>query len=150
VALSGGLAEALLARLIWSTAWDGVTCLVIDLPPGTGVITQFALGLGDSSTVLVVTPEQVAHLDTGRLVDLAASRDHTIVGGVENMAFYPCPHCGEHGSIYPPADPATTIWGRVPKLASVPALATIDQDERIEAIRDAVAPATEAVLARFK
>ncbi len=149
LALAGGLAEALLARLLWSTAWDGVTCLVVDMPPGTGVITQFALSLQGVMTVLVVTPEHVAHLDTGRLVDLVAARDREVIGGVENMAYYPCPHCGGAGPIYPPADPAVTIWTRVPKLASVPALAALGAEERLGAIRDAVAPVTAAVVARL-
>ncbi len=149
LALAGGLAEALLARLLWSTAWNGVTCLVVDMPPGTGVITQFALGLEGVQTVLVVTPEQVAHLDTGRLVDLIAARGREVVGGVENMAYYPCPHCGSPGPIYPAADPAATIWTRVPRLASVPALAALGADERLDAIRDALAPVTAAVVERL-
>lgn len=149
LALAGGLAEALLARLLWSTAWDGVTCLVVDMPPGTGVITQFALGLRDVMTVLVVTPEHVAHLDTGRLVDLVASHGREVIGGVENMAYYPCPHCGSPGPIYPPADPAVTIWTRVTKLASVPALAALGPSERLDAIRDSIAPVTASVVARL-
>ncbi len=161
LALGGGLAEALLTRLIWSTNWDEVSCLVLDLPPGTGVLTQYATALPGALTLLVVTPEQVAHLDTGRLVDLItrgsgggrATVDGAtvggIVGGVENMAYYPCPHCGTHGPIYPPADAAATIWTRVTKLAAIPVLATADPVERLDALAAAVAPATEAVAARL-
>ena len=143
--LAGGLAEALLTRLIWATEWDAPGCLVLDLPPGTGPTTQFALGLDGAALLVVATPERVAHQDTGRLLDLAASAGRAVLGGIENMAYYTCAHCGEPGPVYPPADLDATIWPRVPRLATVPVLAMLDGEARLAAVVEALGPAVTAV-----
>jgi hypothetical protein len=64
VVLNAGLAGALLTQLVWSTRWGTLDYLVIDLSPGTsdGVQETFRL-LPAAAAVLVVTPQDVAHLD---------------------------------------------------------------------------------------
>jgi ATP-binding protein involved in chromosome partitioning len=75
----------------------------------------------DVSAVLVVTPAEVSHLDTGRAVAVLRQAGVPLLGGVENMAYVLCPHCGEHTILHTPAPEDRTIWAQgVPKLTGVP------------------------------
>jgi ATP-binding protein involved in chromosome partitioning len=122
LAIDSAFGNMLLARLVGETAWRDVTALVVDLPPGTGDVQQALLGMaGLVAAVLVVTPAEISHLDTGRaLTVLRASRAH-ILGGVENMAYLECPSCGEPTELHVPAPADRTIWAQgVSKLARLP------------------------------
>ena len=96
--------------------------LIADLPPGTGEVQQGLVTLsGDVSAVLVVTPAEVSHLDTSRAIAVLRQADVPLLGGVENMAYVLCPHCGERTGLHTPAPEDRTIWALgVPKLAGVP------------------------------
>ena len=120
--MAGQFAELMLGRLLKQTAWGELDVLVADLPPGTGEIQQGLVQLADRvSAVLVVTPAEVSHLDTGRAVAVLRQAKVPILGGVENMAYFACPHCGEHTALHTPAPPDRTVWALgVSKLAAVP------------------------------
>jgi ATP-binding protein involved in chromosome partitioning len=121
--VQAGLAQAITARLITQTAWAQETdCLVVDLPPGTADIQQlvFQMHARQVIVVLVVTPQVVAHQDVRRLIADLDRHPATAVGGIENMAGYTCPCCGQTSPLFPPAPAADSIWGRVTKLASIP------------------------------
>ena len=156
VATDAGLAQVLTRRLLTATAWDGVTVIVVDLPPGTGDVQQHVLlGARPAAVVLVVTPDEIAHLDTRRLLALLRQRDVTVLGAVENMAGLDCPHCGETIALHPPVAPERSIWSLdVARLASVPfrpatrpepPLLTLE-DAEVVAAYDAVATACAALL----
>ncbi len=124
------LAQLLVHRLILETTWDGVECLVIDLPPGTADIQQavFALGKRTTFALLVVTPQLVAHRDAHRLLHELERGPVVILGGVENMAGQVCASCGEVTPLFPPAPAEETIWTRIPRLVSVPFSSAAAQD----------------------
>jgi len=124
------LAELLLHRLISGTSWDGVDCLIVDLPPGTADIQQqvFATGPRTTFALLVVTPQLVAHRDAHRLLHELERGPAVILGGIENMAGQICPSCGAVTPLFTPAPAAEAIWTRVPRLASVPFSAQAAQD----------------------
>jgi ATP-binding protein involved in chromosome partitioning len=137
-----GLAQAIVARLLNQTAWaPGTDCLVVDLPPGTADIQQLVFGQRARTVlvVLVVTPQAVAHQDVRRLIADLERHPAQPVGGIENMAGFTCPCCGETTPLYPAAEAADSIWGQVPKLASVPfspqAAADADQGRPVMATR---------------
>lgn len=127
------IAQLLVHRLIASTHWDGVDCLVVDLPPGTADIQQqvFARASRPALALLVVTPQLVAHRDAHRLLHELDRGTAVVVGGVENMAGQVCPSCGDVTQLFPPAPPDESVWARIPKLASVPfsGLAAQDADQ---------------------
>ena len=124
------LAELLVHRLITSTSWDGVDCLIVDLPPGTADIQQVVFTLGERAkfALLVVTPQLVAHRDAHRLLHELKRSTAVILGGIENMAGQICPSCGKLTPLFTPAPAEEAIWTRVPKLASVPFSAQAAQD----------------------
>jgi ATP-binding protein involved in chromosome partitioning len=112
----------LLNRLFRDTDWGDIDALVVDLPPGTGEVHQAVLGLvGQITALLVVTPAEVAHLDSGRALTVLETAHVPILGGVENMAYLECRGCHERTPLHVPAPEERTIWARgVRKLASLP------------------------------
>jgi len=118
-----GLAQAMTVRLITQTVWAaGTDCLVVDLPPGTADIQQLVFGklARKVLVVLVVTPQAVAHQDVRRLIADLERHPARAVGGIENMAGFTCPCCGETAPLFPAAEGTDSIWAQVPKLASIP------------------------------
>ena len=124
------LAQLLVRRLISSTSWDGIDCLIVDLPPGTADIQQLVFSLGKRTifALLVVTPQLVAHRDAHRLLSELERGSAVVLGGVENMADQICPSCGEVTPLFTAAPADKAIWTRTPKLASVPFSASAAQD----------------------
>ncbi|MEL6878461.1 MAG: Mrp/NBP35 family ATP-binding protein [Pseudomonadota bacterium] len=76
--------------------WGDTELLLIDLPPGTGdvQITMLQKHKPDGA-VLVSTPQDLALIDAARAGQLFETGKVPIIGLVENMAGYACPHCGE-------------------------------------------------------
>ena len=120
--MTGQFAELMLGRLVKQTIWGELDVLIADLPPGTGEVQQGLVALSDDvSAVLVVTPAEVSHLDTSRAIAVLRQADVPLLGGVENMAYVLCPHCGERTALHTPAPEDRTIWALgVPKLAGIP------------------------------
>jgi ATP-binding protein involved in chromosome partitioning len=116
------IAQLIVRRLLADTLWDDPGCLVIDLPPGTADIQQFVFALGRERLFImgVVTPQVVAHQDMRRLIASISRLRVNVVGGVENMSGFLCPHCGEMAGLFPPAPERDDIWDLMEKLASVP------------------------------
>ncbi|MHA7821000.1 MAG: Mrp/NBP35 family ATP-binding protein [Erythrobacter sp.] len=95
LAWRGPMAGKALGQLV-DAAWDDTELLLIDLPPGTGDV-QISM-MQDSKpdgAVLVSTPQDLALLDAARAGQLFEDGEVPIIGLVENMAGYECPHCGE-------------------------------------------------------
>lgn len=143
--MAGPFAELMLGRLLEQTRWGELDVLVVDLPPGTGEIQQGLVTRADDvAAVLVVTPAEVSHLDTGRAVAVLRQAGVPLVGGVENMAYLACPGCGERTALHPPAPEDRTIWALgVPRLARVP----YRPDSAVSG--DDVAPVADAVEKRL-
>jgi ATP-binding protein involved in chromosome partitioning len=122
LALGSDLADLMLGRLLRETDWGDVEVLVVDLPPGISLTQQGVLsGAGRVGTILVVTPAEVSHLDTGRAVDMLRQVRTPVLGGVENMAWFECPCCGERTELHAPAPEDRTIWASgVPRLGRLP------------------------------
>jgi ATP-binding protein involved in chromosome partitioning len=122
LALGTDLNDLLLGRLLNETNWGDVEVLVVDLPPGVSFTQQGVLsGAGRVTTILVVTPAEVAHLDTGRTLEVLRSVRTPVLGGIENMAYFACPGCGERTELHTPAPEERTIWAAgVGRLARLP------------------------------
>lgn len=120
--LPAPLLQSALRQLLRDIAWGELDFLIIDTPPGTADLQQELLGLVElTGAIVVVGPQDVAHLDGRKVVDMLRAADVRIIGGVENMARLTCPHCGETVEVFPPAAPTRTIWADgVPQLASIP------------------------------
>ncbi len=76
--------------------WGDVDLLLLDLPPGTGDVQISMLQKHKpDGAILVSTPQDLALIDAARAGQLFENGDVPIIGLVENMAGYACPHCGE-------------------------------------------------------
>jgi ATP-binding protein involved in chromosome partitioning len=95
LAWRGPMAATALGQLIEGD-WGDTEILVADLPPGTGDI-QLSLiqKWKPAGAVIVSTPQDLALIDATRAIDLFRKMDVPILGLVENMSGYACPHCGE-------------------------------------------------------
>ena len=141
LALGSDLGDLMLGRLIKETNWGDVEVLVVDLPPGISFTQQGVLsGAGRVGAILVVTPAEVSHLDTGRALSTLREVRTPVLGGVENMAYFECPGCGEKTELHAPAPDERTIWASgVERLARLPfrpdaAIAVADLSPVLEAV----------------
>jgi len=122
LAFGTDLSDLMLGRLLKETRWGDVEVLVVDLPPGISFTQQGVLsGAGRVTTILVVTPAEVSHLDTSRALATLREVRTPVLGGVENMAYFQCPCCGEKTDLHAPAAHERTIWAAgVEQLARLP------------------------------
>ena len=76
--------------------WDECELMIVDLPPGTGDIQMSLIQKWKPAGALIVsTPQDLALIDATRAIDLFRKMDVPLLGLVENMSGYACPHCGE-------------------------------------------------------
>ena len=95
IAWRGPMVSNALSQLI-DARWDGVDVLVVDMPPGTGDIQLSMVQKHKPAGVVIVsTPQDLALIDATRAVNLFEQVGVPMIGLVENMAGYVCPHCGE-------------------------------------------------------
>jgi ATP-binding protein involved in chromosome partitioning len=95
LAWRGPMAASALGQLM-DADWGDADTIVVDLPPGTGDI-QLSLvqKWKPAGAVIVSTPQDLALIDATRAIDLFRKMDVPLLGLIENMAGYECPHCGE-------------------------------------------------------
>ena len=95
IAWRGPLAGNALSQLV-DAEWGDAEILIVDLPPGTGDVQLTMLQRFKPTGALIVsTPQDLALMDATRAIGLFEQTGVPIVGLVENMAGYACPHCGE-------------------------------------------------------
>ena len=76
--------------------WGNAEVLIVDLPPGTGDVQLTMLQRHKpAGAVIVSTPQDLALIDAKRAIQLFEVGQVPVIGMVENMAGYACPHCGE-------------------------------------------------------
>jgi len=120
--LAAGTMQFMMSQLIWQVSWGNPRYLIVDLPPGTADIQQMLLReIGFAGAVLVVTPQDVAHLDGKKAVQQYRRAGVRILGAVENMSGFVCPHCGEHAAVFPHVPEQRAIWSMdIDRLGVVP------------------------------
>ncbi|WP_379922631.1 Mrp/NBP35 family ATP-binding protein [Erythrobacter sp. R86502] len=95
LAWRGPMTGKALSQLV-DADWGDTDLLLIDLPPGTGDVQLSMLSAHKpDGAVLVSTPQDLALIDAARAGQLFEQGEVPIIGLVENMAGYACPHCGE-------------------------------------------------------
>jgi ATP-binding protein involved in chromosome partitioning len=95
IAWRGPMAGNALGQLI-DAEWGDANVLIADMPPGTGdVQLSMVQKHKPIGAVIVSTPQDLALIDATRAIDLFRTSDVPIIGIIENMSGYACPHCGE-------------------------------------------------------
>ncbi len=121
LAWRGPMVGNALTQLI-DAEWGDTELLVVDMPPGTGDIQLTMVQKHKpAGAVIVSTPQDLALIDATRAVSLFAQAGVPMIGLVENMAGYACPHCGEvsdpfgmGGAESTAGDLAMPFLGRIP------------------------------------
>jgi ATP-binding protein involved in chromosome partitioning len=128
VAYRGPLLHRVLEQLLSDAYWGDLDLLLIDLPPGTG---DLAISLGQlipTSEILVVTTPQIAAAEVAERAGRIAHQIHQrVIGVIENMSAFPCPHCqdeialfGAGGGEETATRLSTLVGSEVPLLGKVP------------------------------
>ena len=121
IAWRGPMTAGALSQLV-DADWGAIDTLVVDLPPGTGDVQITMIQKHrPAGAVIVSTPQDLALIDATRAIDLFRAAGVPIIGLVENMAGYACPHCGEVSDPFGQggAEAAATRLG-IPFLGRVP------------------------------
>ena len=94
LAWRGPMATGALANLI-DADWGDTELLFVDLPPGTGDVQLSLIQRSrPAGAIIVSTPQDLSLIDARRAVDLFNKTSVPVIGIIENMATYDCPHCG--------------------------------------------------------
>ena len=97
----GPLVGGAIQQFLRDVDWGELDYLVVDLPPGTSdAQLTLAQSVPLSGAVLVTTPQEVALSDVGKALAMFKRLSVPILGLVENMTAFACPHCGELTEIF--------------------------------------------------
>ena len=97
----GPLVGGAIQQFLRDVEWGELDYLVIDLPPGTSdAQLTLAQAVPISGAVLVTTPQEVSLADVGKALAMFERMSVPVIGLVENMTAFACPHCGELTEIF--------------------------------------------------
>ncbi|MBP2132547.1 Mrp family chromosome partitioning ATPase [Methanomicrobium sp. W14] len=93
----GAMKNTAIRQFLEDVNWGSLDFLVVDLPPGTGdeALSVAQLAPNIAGAVIVTTPQEVAILDSSKSVMFVEKLGIKVLGIIENMSGYVCPHCGE-------------------------------------------------------
>jgi len=118
----GPMVQSAFQQMLRQTNWGELDILVIDLPPGTGDIQlNLAQTVLVSGALIISTPQDLALIDARKSLEMFLKVHIPILGLVENMSYFLCPHCKhrseifEHGGVHKEAHELG-----IPLLAEVP------------------------------
>ncbi len=97
----GPMVMGALEQLLHEVAWGELDVLVVDMPPGTGdAQLTMAQRVPLAGAVIVSTPQDIALLDAKKGLNMFRKVDVPVLGIIENMSYFTCPHCGERSEIF--------------------------------------------------
>jgi ATP-binding protein involved in chromosome partitioning len=159
----GPMVMSALSQMLKDVAWGELDVLVVDMPPGTGdAQLTMAQQVPLAGAVIVSTPQDLALIDARKGLNMFKKVNVPVLGIVENMSTFLCPHCGERSDIFGHGGAkeeagklGVPFLGEVPLTMAVretsdegkPVVATDPESEVAGAYRD-IAAAAWAELAR--
>ena len=97
----GPMVQSALTQMMNDVAWAPLDVLVLDMPPGTGdAQLTIAQRVPLKGAVIVSTPQDIALIDARKGLQMFRKTEVPILGIVENMSVFVCPHCGEESHIF--------------------------------------------------
>ena len=97
----GPMVMSAVTQMLRDVAWGELDVLVCDLPPGTGdTQLTMAQNVPLSGAIIVSTPQDIALLDAKKGLNMFRKVDVPVLGIIENMSYFACPHCGEVTEIF--------------------------------------------------
>jgi ATP-binding protein involved in chromosome partitioning len=97
----GPMVMSALQQMLRDVAWGELDIMIVDMPPGTGdaqltMAQQVAL----AGAVIVSTPQDIALIDARKGLNMFRKVDVPVLGIIENMSYFLCPHCGGRSDIF--------------------------------------------------
>jgi ATP-binding protein involved in chromosome partitioning len=97
----GPMVMSALTQMLREVEWGTLDVMVVDMPPGTGdAQLTIAQQVPLAGAVIVSTPQDLALIDARRGIAMFKRVDVPVLGIVENMSYFLCPHCGERSDIF--------------------------------------------------
>jgi ATP-binding protein involved in chromosome partitioning len=97
----GPMLHSIIKQFLGSVEWGQLDYLVVDLPPGTGdVALSLIQTVPLTGAIVVSTPSDVALQDARKAIEMFRQMKVDVVGVVENMSYFVCPHCGQQTDIF--------------------------------------------------
>ncbi len=97
----GPMVISALQQMLRDVAWGELDIMVVDLPPGTGdAQLTMAQQVPLTGAVIVSTPQDIALLDARKGLNMFRKVDVPVLGIVENMSYFTCPHCNQRSEIF--------------------------------------------------
>jgi ATP-binding protein involved in chromosome partitioning len=117
----GPMMHQAIRQMLRDVMWGSLDLLIVDLPPGTGdVQLTLTQSLPLSGAVMVTTPQDVALADVVKGTEMFRQLDIKVLGFVENMSYYVCPHCGHEEAIFGQGGERLSKHLGVPLLGQIP------------------------------
>ena len=111
----------LIRQLLFIVDWGTLDYLIVDLPPGTAEPQATLMrDLALAGAILVSTPQDVARMDAAKALAMFRQAGVPVLGMVENMRGFVCPHCGERVDVFPPASEPRPELDALPHLGVIP------------------------------
>jgi ATP-binding protein involved in chromosome partitioning len=97
----GPMVMSAIQQLLRDVQWGELDCLVVDMPPGTGdAQLTLAQNVPLAGAVIVSTPQDLALIDARRGIAMFKKVEVPVLGIIENMSYFLCPHCGGRSDIF--------------------------------------------------
>ena len=97
----GPMIAGTLKQFLYDVSWGELDYLVVDLPPGTGdAPLTLVQSIPITGAVLVTTPQDVALEDVTKAASMFRTLSVNVLGVIENMSYFLCPHCGERTEVF--------------------------------------------------
>ena len=97
----GAKACGAIEQLLTDTDWGEIDVMVLDMPPGTGdILITLSQRVDFAGIVIVSTPQDIALIDAIKGVNMFKKIGTPVLGIVENMSYFVCPHCGKRSDIF--------------------------------------------------
>jgi ATP-binding protein involved in chromosome partitioning len=136
----GPMLHSIIRQFLGSVEWGQLDYLVIDLPPGTGdVALSLVQTVPLTGAIVVSTPSDVALQDARKAIEMFRQVKVDIVGLVENMSYFVCPHCHNEIDIFSKGGGQRTA-----QQFGIPFLGNVELDPDIRVAGDTGKPAVLA------
>jgi ATP-binding protein involved in chromosome partitioning len=99
--MRGPMLHQIIRQFLQQVEWGELDYLIVDLPPGTGdVVISLVQTVPLTGAVVVSTPSDVSLQDARKAIEMFAQVNVQVLGIVENMSHFTCPHCHEEIDIF--------------------------------------------------
>jgi len=97
----GPMVMSALQQMLREVDWGELDIMIVDMPPGTGdAQLTMAQQVSLAGAVIVSTPQDISLIDARKGLNMFKKVDVPVLGIIENMSYFLCPHCGERSDIF--------------------------------------------------